>query len=212
MSKNLTCNIIAGGNLFEPFTRPDLKNYFTICADSGYDSALKMGFRADLVIGDLDSISVRGTDLIKDKKVNFIQSIADQDMTDTELAIRLAINMGYKNINILNPLGSRADHSLSNIMNLVKYRDYKIRLINKFNEIILLDRDLKLEKSVCNISIIPLSEEGISLTTKGFLYDMESTKITLGSSLGISNKIKDDMANIVVEDGYGLLIKSWESD
>lgn len=212
MTKEPTCNIVSGGSLFNDFTRPDLEDFFTICADSGYDSALEMGLRVDLVIGDLDSISTSGKSLIKSGKINFIQSTADQYMTDTELAISLAIERGYKNINILNPFGTRADHSLSNIMNLFKYRDYNIILINKYNEISFLEKDLILEKSACNISIIALSERGIKLTTKGFVYDIDSTNITLGSSLGVSNQIKDDKASISVEDGYGLLIKSWESD
>lgn len=208
-NKNLkSCYIVAGGDIDSLDFYKDLKSQFTICADSGFDFAIEVGLTPSVAIGDFDSISSRGKHLLEEMNIEIIKYPSEKDMTDTELAINYAISKGFQEIIILGGLGNRLDHSLSNIYNLLKYNKHRIKLINSNNEIILLNTDLELEKDNFYYSIIPLTSDGIIVNLYGFHYESENLFIEMGSSIGISNKIKNKRAKIELLSGVGILIKA----
>lgn len=202
------CYIVSGGKIDDELFYKEFEPRHTICADSGLDNALKVGLIPDVVIGDFDSISSKGMIAIENLKIEKIEFPKDKDMTDTDLAIEYAIKSGFEQITILGALGDRVDHSLSNILNLYKYKDYKIDIVDSINRICLLVDDLVLYKDNSYYSIIALSNAGLDLSLKGFKYSSEDLHIDFGSSLAISNEISDKEALISVKNGFGLLIQS----
>lgn len=210
MNKNTTkaCYIIAGGEIDKSGFCKNLNDYYTICADSGFDNAIKLDLTPNVVLGDFDSISDEGIFQVDNMEIKKIKFPSEKDMTDTELAINYAIDIGFNEIMIIGALGSRFDHSLSNIFNLFKYRNYNIKLVNTNNEITLINKSLELEKDDFFYSIIPLTIEGIKVNLTGFYYDSKELLIEMGSSIGISNQIKNRKAKIELLDGIGILIKA----
>ena len=79
-------------------------DYFIICADAGYDRALNEGIRPDIIMGDFDSLD--GT-LPQDIETFTFPS--RKDYTDTGLALKYALDNGYKKVTIIGGIGGRLD-------------------------------------------------------------------------------------------------------
>lgn len=101
-----TCLIISGGE-FDNFI-PSPADYVIAC-DKGYEHAIKLGITPDIIIGDLDSITVRVPEGIE----TIVLPTAKDD-TDTSYAVKYALSLGYNDISIICALGGRADHAYSN--------------------------------------------------------------------------------------------------
>ncbi|MFA9382090.1 MAG: thiamine diphosphokinase, partial [Acetanaerobacterium sp.] len=82
---------------------------FVICADGGYDTALRIGITPHLFVGDMDSVRM------SPEGCEIMLSPAEKDDTDTMLAAKIAIERGYTDITIFGGLGGRLDHTLANI-------------------------------------------------------------------------------------------------
>lgn len=74
-----------------------------IAADSGYDTAKRLGIGVDLVVGDLDSTSLRP----EIEALGFSACPRDKDQSDTELAV-MALETGEWDL--LGGGGGRIDH------------------------------------------------------------------------------------------------------
>ena len=93
------------------------KSKYVIAVDRGYEHCLKMGIRADYLLGDMDSISERALEKAKtDPKLNIIKYQPKKNFTDSELAIEKALELGCKEIIFAGAFGSRLDHMLANQM------------------------------------------------------------------------------------------------
>ena len=102
------------------------------------------------------------------------------------------------------------DHTLSNILLLSKLHKKGIRgkIIDESNTIYMVDKELILTKEDCYISVIPISNFGVTITLKGFEYELDKVKIKFGSTYGISNKIIGDKAHVIVHEGACLVFVS----
>lgn len=163
-----------------------------------------------LVLGDFDSISKEGLDFIRDRDIEIQKFPKMKDETDTELAIIYLIKKGCKDITITGVTGSRMDHTLSNIFLLkdLKNQGIAAKIVDDNNTIYYEDKTFKIEKTDDYISIVPLNKEGISISLKGFLYPLDRKQISFGSTMGISNEIKEEFGIIQIHSGEVLIFKS----
>lgn len=58
------------------------------------------------------------------------------------------------------------------------------------------------------VSILPINNDGLTLSLKGFYYPLVYEKVQFGSTLAISNKIIDDIGIIEIHSGLALIIES----
>lgn len=192
----------------------DIDNYFqsadiVICADGGAKHLFNKNLAPDIVVGDLDSLDL---DIIKSFQslgVELQKHPTHKDKSDTELAIEYAIEKGANDIVLLGATGTRLDHSMANIMMLYKLvnKNINVVIIDSHNEVFITKSQLRLNKKEGYfISIIPLIDSKITL--KGFEYDTYCVNFNLGSTLGISNIIKDEEGIVKIEDGICLVIRS----
>src|SRR4030042_1309489 len=67
-----------------------------IAADGGAKNCLNMKLTPDIVIGDMDSITIKVIESITSgkKPIKFITSIPEKDESDTQLAVDYAIGLG----------------------------------------------------------------------------------------------------------------------
>ncbi|MDO5724767.1 MAG: thiamine diphosphokinase [Tissierellia bacterium] len=205
----MTAVILTGGDMLSPnLIKREINNSkYIICADSGYDSIANLNIKPDILLGDFDSIKNKEQ---LNSNLNVLKYPTKKDFIDTELAIEHAIEKGFKNIKILGGYGSRADHSLINILMLKRYSDagIKIYLVNNNNKITYCDKNLEIkEEDYDYISIIPYSEN-VKVSTYNLEYELKEGIIPFGTSLGISNKIKSHPAKIDLVDGQAFIIFS----
>lgn len=86
-----------------------------IAADAGYETAVALGERVDVLLGDFDSLAGRPEDLLRDTATEIIRVPTEKDDTDTQLAVEEAIRRGAEEIIIIGGLGGRLDHTLSTL-------------------------------------------------------------------------------------------------
>ena len=210
MNKTL---IITGGNIDEQFLANEVKqNYEIIIAvDRGLETAQKLGIHINHIVGDFDSVN---PDILTKYKDNVIihKLNPEKDYTDTHMALKLAIELGSKEVTIIGWSGTRIDHMLGNIHIMKEAIEQNIicKLINKTNEIELINKKTILEKdnNYKYISLIPLTTEASGITLQGFKYPLQDAVLKIGESIGISNEQLEEKATIEIKKGILILIKS----
>ena len=205
--------IICGGSVENP---QYLKRYIkdidiVICADKGGFYAKKMGILPDLLLGDMDSIPSDVLEEYKNNNVDMEVFPSEKDMTDSEIAIWRAVSLGCTQLVIMGAVGSRMDHSIANVFILKKLLEKGVNatIVNENNEIMLI-KD-KVELKACegyHLSLIPLTQKVVGITTKGLKYSLNDGELEIGKSIGVSNEFEQEVAQITIKDGLLLVIKS----
>lgn len=179
-----------------------------IVLDSAIERVFTLGIKVDVLIGDFD----RGFDPEYYKQKQYpleIEYRPDQNKTDLEKAFDYLIEKGHRGANVIWATGRRADHTLTNITNIVAYRDkLKIVILDDHSKIYLLPK--KFEKwytAHTPISLIPIGEvKGIS--TVNLHYPLKNESLTLGYRTGSSNHvIEDGIVQITHSQGDLLLME-----
>lgn len=181
------------------------KGALIVCADGGFRHAKVLGIRPDILIGDFDSIEEKVPEIPR------LTYPVRKDVTDSFLAADYCLEQGCRELWILGGVGSRWDHSLSNIV-LLKYIQNKggrgfLRDAN--NEAFLLESPATLAKREgWYLSLLPFGGDAKGVTVTGVSYPVEKETFYLADSLGISNQIKEEFAEISIEQGQLLAIFS----
>ena len=193
--------IICGGDVGEYIKSYVTPDDFVICADSGFDYAIKFGITPDVVLGDMDS--VKNKNYPKDAIIYPCR----KDFTDSELAAMYAKDNGYEEVLLFGMIGTRMDHSLANLTLLQRFKNACI--INANNEIYFVKKEITLSgKPGDNISIIPYPGDAFGVTTYGLDYALSDGKIAAGTTLGISNVMVDEECTITISKGSAFVIRS----
>ena len=173
-----------------------------IAADGGADNCIKIGIEPDHVIGDLDSISAKA----KKKFSKKIIHDKSQDTTDLEKAINLTKKLKCTFLEIICATGLRMDHTLSNIICLLRV-NFPSRIIDKDHDICIPLKKLELKgKKGDVISVIPISEVK-GLTYSGLKWNIQN-KDTETGWIGTSNEMISNKASISLKSGKIIVIKT----
>lgn len=110
-----TIVVVAGGDPVLPAERAWVPgDAVVIAADSGLDHAHALGLRADVAVGDFDSVSPRALERAEADGTRLERHPAAKDATDLELALDAAAAHGPERIVVLGGHGGRVDHLLAN--------------------------------------------------------------------------------------------------
>ena len=191
--------VICGGRITDySYIKKQIKSGDTIiCADSGYNHAIKMRLKTDILVGDFDSIGEIP------KNIKSVQYPTKKDLTDTEIAVEHARNLGFKNFLIIAGIGTRMDHSLTNILMLNDFLDKNeyAEIVDEHNKIMITKSELNLNESKGSIvSLIPLST-CFGVSTKNLEYPLNKSTMYVGKGLGVSNVMLEDNSCISIESG-----------
>jgi thiamine pyrophosphokinase len=209
----MTGVIICGGTIYDyRYMKKYLQNAdMIISVDSGARHCKAFGIKPDLLIGDYDSITSDDLKYYSKMGVEAIKYPAEKDMTDSDLAAEIAVKRGCSKLIFLGAIGTRLDHSISNIFMLKKLLDNGIdaMIADEHNEMIVIKDhyELKKEDDVF-ISLLPLAGKAEGVTISGFYYPLVDATLEVGSSWGVSNKFARDTASVTLKKGYLLVIKS----
>lgn len=104
--------IYVGGNISPDFiTEHPRGDDIAIAADSGIKNAQLLGDHIDIAVGDFDSFPER--DIPADAEI--IRLKPEKDMTDSQVAVEIALQRGADSIVIIGGLSGRLDHTLANL-------------------------------------------------------------------------------------------------
>lgn len=182
-----------------------------IAADGGANHCARIGITPDILLGDLDSINPKILETYKNEGVLIHRHPTRKNATDLELALDLAMQQGALTVWLVGALGGRWDMSLANIMLAAgdKYKDSEIFLLGQKCSMQILHPGK--EKTIRNrpdlkVSLLPLKGDVHGVTLSGFEYPLTDHTIPFGSTLGVSNILKDTKATVRHTDGVLLCV------
>lgn len=211
MSNNLICSIICGApceKIPSEFLKKHVKG-FVIAADRGLDYCLDAGIMPDLAVGDFDSAEQKIPEGVA-KNIECIRVSPIKDDTDAALAADIAIERGYCEIRFLCALGGRLDHTLGNISLLyyLKKKGVVGRLLSEDTEVFfLMNESARIPKNNGFFSVFSY-EGSAELSITGAKYPLDHAALTNDVTLGVSNEIIDDHAEVTVHKGTALIVLS----
>ncbi len=160
--------IVTGGNIEKELllkTINETKFENIIAVDNGLKILNEINIKPNHIVGDFDTVKSEILDLYKeDTSIKIHKFNPIKDNTDTDIAIRLAVEFKSDEIIILGAIGTRVDHLLGNI-HVLKYAldsNIKCKIIDENNEIQLIDKTTIIKKKDITkkyISLIPLTEK-----------------------------------------------------
>lgn len=183
---------------------------WVVCADGGANKAHSMGIVPQVVVGDLDSISPKVRQDFEDKKVAFRIHPPAKDETDLELALRMLVEEGCNQIDLIGALGGRIDHELGNIFLLVELARQGVegRILDERQTLqVLLHSKTFFTKIGALVSLIPLTPEVTNITLEGLEYPLKEETLTMGFARGVSNVALEERVSISFEQGILLVVE-----
>ncbi len=184
---------------------------FVVCADGGMNHLIKMNVLPNLVIGDLDSINKDALNFIKHNNIPVKKYSSVKDTTDTGLAMEYLIEENFDEITMVGVTGTRQDHTMANIflLNELNKKGINGKIVDDNNIIYLVEDCMEIDfVTDCFVSIIPITNEGINISLKGFYYNLCKTEIPFGSTYGVSNRIVENKGEISIFKGKALVFIS----
>ncbi len=163
-----------------------------VVLDNAIERVLQLDIKIDVLLGDFDDDF--NPEIYKEKQFPLeIVYTPNQDKTDLEKAFDYLIEKGHKAVNVVWATGKRADHTITNITNIVSYRDkLKIVILDDHSKIFLLPN--KFEKWYTKstpISLIPIGKVS-GITTQNLFYPLKNEELTIGYRTGSSNHVAQD--------------------
>ncbi|MEE1898385.1 thiamine diphosphokinase [Flavobacterium rakeshii] len=182
-----------------------------IVLDNAIERVMELGIKVDVLLGDFDN----GFDAEKYKELQYPLEIVhtpSQDKTDLEKALDYLIDRKIPAANVIWATGKRADHTITNITNIVRYRDLiKVVILDDHSKVFLLPK--KFEKwypQNTPLSLIPIGKV-IGIKTQNLKYELNNEELTLGYRTGSSNvTLKDGIVLIEHKEGDLLMMECFD--
>ncbi|MFU0826654.1 MAG: thiamine diphosphokinase [Lachnoclostridium sp.] len=210
--------ILSGGAISQQFASEYLKQekfQVIIAVDRGLVTAYKLGISVDYILGDFDSVP---KDLLDEYRMKYKSAVTkkynpQKDATDTHIAINLCLELEADEIVILGATGTRIDHMLANInlLYLPLNKNIKASIVDEHNKIYMINKKTVLYKEKLHgpfISVQPFTEKVTGVTLKGFKYPLVNHTMYIGDSLGVSNELKEEQAEIHLKEGILIIIEA----
>ena len=183
-----------------------------ICADGGVTHCMALGYRPQVVVGDMDSVDPDTLHRLAADGVELERHPRHKDQTDLELALERALRDGADEVLILGALGGRLDQALANILILAQ-RPWPVPIAvaegNQVASVLHGGETVTLRGSRgSTVSLIPLSNEVTGVTYGGLEYDLTDAAISLGSTRAVSNVVSESPATISISTGLALIVQT----
>jgi thiamine pyrophosphokinase len=191
-----------------------------VAADGGWDKAASLGLVADLLVGDADSLPEARFAALAAEGVPIERSSTDKDESDAELALLAALRRGATNVTVLGALGGkRFDHALANVglLALAEPGAVEVELLDATTRVRLL-RAPAVDGAAARcelpgvaddlVSLLPLGESAVGVTTAGLLYPLLNETLRPGPARGLSNVRLTTEASVSLRRGYLLIVET----
>lgn len=182
-----------------------------VVLDSAIERVLPLGIKMDVLLGDFD----RGFDPEQYREAQYPLEIVhtpDQEKTDLEKAFDYLIERKIPAANVIWATGKRADHTITNLTNIIGYRNrLQINILDDHSKVFMLPRHFsKWYTADTIISLIPIGHvTGIS--TQNLFWPLRDEALTIGYRTGSSNRVvADGLVVVDHKDGDLLLMECYD--
>lgn len=212
--------LITGGKVNMDFAEEYTasKEYDTVvCADSGLNTAYRLGMPVHYFMGDFDSVSPEILEAYRDGKVagsehcEWVRYPKEKDYVDTQLVLEWILEKGAEEITLLGATGGRLDHFLANVNILMLALRQKVPayIVDSRNRIRLIDSTLTIEREELYgkyLSLLPLTSTVTGVTLHGLKYLIEDYTLEVGIARAISNEMDETSEKAEIQLCSGVLI------
>lgn len=209
--------IISGGTIDDAFTLQMLKEIgakYVIGVDRGLEFLCNYKVVPTHVVGDFDSVDVQVLEYFKAQNNIHIRTFNPiKDASDTEIAVRLAIELGVERLWILGATGTRLDHVMANIQTLKIAHDNGVEayIVDTYNRISLHEKEIRLLKEHAfgkYFSIFPFGGIVEQVTIEGAKYPLQDYRLCPYDSRCVSNEIQENEVKIIFPAGMVILMET----
>ena len=183
---------------FDGLLEPVKEDDFLLAADGGLRHLQSLGLTPDEILGDFDSLGY-----VPENSSRFP---VEKDDTDTMLAVRRGLALGYREFWLYGSLdGPRLDHTAANYQALQYLADHHAfgYLIGKDYLVTVVKNGSLRFPAGCRgtVSVFCQGSDAHGVTLKGLYYPLENAVLTSGFPLGVSNHFTGQAAEIAVTQG-----------
>ena len=201
----MTCYIVGAGEFYGELC--PVSGDLVIAADGGFDTLAKLGIKPNILIGDMDSIG----DKAERSGIGFIRHPVEKDETDSYLAYREGLRLGYRDFRLYGGVGGRPDHTFANYSLLLgaKNDGCNITLIDKNFEIFVIKNEevTLIGKEGATFSVFAFGGDAEGVTVAGAKYTCTDALLSESFPLGVSNSFLRGDVRISVTRGALLIMK-----
>lgn len=209
--------IVSGGTIDRDFALEQIKDLnaeIVIGVDSGLGFLYHNQIMPTHIVGDFDSVDAEVLAFYRENtQIPIRQFNPVKDATDTEIAVRLAIELGVGELWLLGATGTRLDHVWANVQVLKIAYDAGVKayILDVHNRISLIEKKFRLRKDEQfgeYFSVFPLGGtiEGFSIS--GAKYPLENHTLCPYNSLCVSNEIEKERIEITFPEGIIILMET----
>jgi thiamine pyrophosphokinase len=203
-----TVLVVAGGETAE-LVRPLPEADYVIAADSGFDLAASLGVTVDLLVGDLDSVSLEGLAAAREAGIAIEEHPADKDATDLELSLAAAVREGAARIVVVGGGGGRIDHLLANAMLLASpgWAEIDVEWLVDTARILAIRHEATINGAPGDLlTLLAIGEPADGVTTEGLRFELSDDVLLASSTRGVSNEFLSNTVVVRVRNGVLLAI------
>jgi thiamine pyrophosphokinase len=182
-----------------------------IVLDNAIERVMELGIKVDVLLGDFDE----NFDVKHYKTEQFpieIVHASDQNKTDLQKAFEYLIDRKITAVNVIWATGKRADHTITNLTQMVAYsKQLKIVILDDYSKVFLLPKSYKKWYPANTIiSLIPVGTVN-HISTQNLFYPLQNESLQLGYRTGSSNHVAEDGIVIIeYQEGDLLLMECWD--
>jgi thiamine pyrophosphokinase len=201
--------IYTGGEIFpDNITEHPKGDDLVIAADSGWNNAKALGEKPTILLGDFDSLGEKNIP----KGVEVIRVPAEKDLTDTQLAVDLALSKGARDIVIVGGLSGRLDHTLSNVAILEHLEVLQAHCVitDGRNRVRFIRNNSTLipRGAYRYLSLIAADPVVKGVEIDGVKYPLKKAKLRRTHQYAVSNELTGNCAFIAVKKGGLFIVES----
>lgn len=181
-----------------------------VAADGGLDRAAALGLEADVVIGDLDSVSPQALAAAEAAGARVVRHPETKDATDLELALDEAIALRASRVLVVASHEGRLDHLLGSLLLLGAGRYAGLELDALVGQALV--HVVRGRRTLTGapdelVSLLAVGGAATGVVTDGLEYPLDGETLEPGSSRGISNTFTAGQATVTVERGTLLVVR-----
>lgn len=209
--------IVSGGQIDDTFALQmlaEVEPHHIIGVDRGLQFLYNNRVMPTHIVGDFDSVSKHVIEYYKtETEIPIREFPSEKDATDTEIAVRLAIELGVSQLWILGATGTRLDHVMSNIQVLKIAHDNHVQawIVDSCNRISLAKHEVRMKRNESfgeYFSLFPFEGVVEDLSIEGAKYLLSHYRMSASESRCVSNEYQEDEVRITFPDGMIILMET----